>query len=170
MEEFPQLGGNPWGGLLCTSSSTARQNSNVVAAADAMAATPSATYCNHQPFLISEHHENPNLLQPKPQGVFTSRIPQGDDHAIKAKIISHPQCSSLVSAYIECQKVGAPPEVAARLSAVAQEFQMRQRASLICWDAAPDPELDQFMEACHDMLAKYEEELSRPLQEAMAFL
>ncbi|URE35203.1 hypothetical protein MUK42_17404 [Musa troglodytarum] len=104
MEEFPQLGGNPWGGLLCTSSSTARQNSNVVAAADAMAATPSATYCNHQPFLISEHHENPNLLQPKPQGVFTSRIPQGDDHAIKAKIISHPQCSSLVSAYIECQK------------------------------------------------------------------
>ncbi|CAL9144986.1 unnamed protein product [Musa hybrid cultivar] len=66
--------------------------------------------------------------------------------------------------------VGAPPEVAARLPAVAQEFDMRQRANLICRDAAPDPELDQFMEACHDMLVKYEEELSRPLQEAMAFL
>ncbi|CAL9112222.1 unnamed protein product, partial [Musa acuminata var. zebrina] len=44
------------------------------------------------------------------------------------------------------------------------------RSSLICRDAAPDSELDQFMEACHDMLVKYEEELSRPLQEAMAFL
>ncbi|XP_064937299.1 homeobox protein knotted-1-like 6 [Musa acuminata AAA Group] len=142
-----------------------------------MVATPSTAYCNPiNSFLISDHHENPNLLQPKPQGASTSRIPQGDDHAIKAKIISHPQCSSLVSAYVECQKehiinmVGAPPEVAARLSAVAQEFDMRQRASLICRDAAPDPELDQFMEACHDMLVKYEEELSRPLQEAMAFL
>ncbi|RWW67449.1 hypothetical protein BHE74_00025111, partial [Ensete ventricosum] len=58
-----------------------------------------------------------------------------------------------------------------RLSAVVvKEFDTRQRASLICRDAAPDPELDQFMEAYHDTLVKYEEELSRPLQEAMAFL
>ncbi|THU68503.1 hypothetical protein C4D60_Mb08t04570 [Musa balbisiana] len=100
-----QPGGNPCGGLLCTSSSTARQSSTVVAAADAMVATPSAAYCNLiDPFLISDHHEIPNLLQPKPQGASTSQIPQGDDHAIKAKIISHSQCSSLVSAYVECQK------------------------------------------------------------------
>ncbi|CAL9775584.1 unnamed protein product [Musa acuminata subsp. burmannicoides] len=136
-----------------------------------MVATPSTAYCNPiNSFLISDHHENPNLLQPKPQGASTLRIPQGDDHAIKAKIISHPQCSSLVSAYVECQKEHIISMVAARLSAVAQEFDMRQRASLICRDAAPDSELDQFMEACHDMLVKYEEELSRPLQEAMAFL
>ncbi|XP_065020397.1 homeobox protein knotted-1-like 6 [Musa acuminata AAA Group] len=173
MEEFPSR--EAIRGEVCCSPLPLRPDK--VAAADAMVATPSTAYCNPiNSFLISDHHENPNLLQPKPQGASTSRIPQGDDHAIKAKIISHPQCSSLVSAYVECQKehiismVGAPPEVASRLSAVAQEFDMRLRASLICRDAAPDSELDQFMEACHDMLVKYEEELSRPLQEAMAFL
>ncbi|WOL03065.1 homeobox protein knotted-1-like 6 [Canna indica] len=69
-------------------------------------------------------------------------------------------------------QVGAPQEITAKLSAVAQELEMRQRASLIsCHDAAAaDPELDQFMEAYHDMLVKYREELSRPLQEAMDFL
>ncbi|CAL9151224.1 unnamed protein product [Musa hybrid cultivar] len=67
-------------------------------------------------------------------------------------------------------QVGAPPEVVDRLSAVAQELEMRQRASLICRDAPTDPELDQFMEAYHEMLVKYREELTRPLQEAMEFL
>ncbi|THU59289.1 hypothetical protein C4D60_Mb07t00550 [Musa balbisiana] len=67
-------------------------------------------------------------------------------------------------------QVGAPPEVVDRLSAVAQELEMRQRASLICRDAPTDPELDQFMEAYHEMLIKYREELTRPLQEAMEFL
>ncbi|URE35205.1 hypothetical protein MUK42_17404 [Musa troglodytarum] len=95
-------------------------------------------------------------------------MPEGTHHLHGPSFLSLlPSANSFL---ITCLQVGAPPEVAARLSAVAQEFQMRQRASLICWDAAPDPELDQFMEACHDMLAKYEEELSRPLQEAMAFL
>ncbi|CAD5163281.1 unnamed protein product [Musa acuminata subsp. malaccensis] len=167
MEEFPSR--EAIRGEVCCSPLPLRPDK--VAAADAMVATPSTAYCNPiNSFLISDHHENPNLLQPKPQGASTSRIPQGDDHAIKAKIISHPQCSSLVSAYVECQKEHIISMVASRLSAVAQEFDMRLRASLICRDAAPDSELDQFMEACHDMLVKYEEELSRPLQEAMAFL
>ncbi|XP_018678907.2 homeobox protein knotted-1-like 6 [Musa acuminata AAA Group] len=164
MEEFSQLGSNPWGGLMCTPSSSAKQTTATAASAF------DRRYCVPNPFLPSDHHENPNLLQAKPDVASTSQIPQGDVDAIKAKIVSHPQYSSLVSAYIECQKVGAPPEVAARLSAVAQEFEMRQRASLICRDAVADPELDQFMEAYHDMLVKYREELSRPLQEAMAFL
>lgn len=30
--------------------------------------------------------------------------------AIKAKIIAHPQYSNLLEAYMDCQKVGAPPE------------------------------------------------------------
>uniref|UniRef100_A0A804IGX6 Uncharacterized protein n=1 Tax=Musa acuminata subsp. malaccensis TaxID=214687 RepID=A0A804IGX6_MUSAM len=164
MEEFSQLGSNPWGGLMCTPSSSAKQTTATAASAF------DRRYCVPNPFLPSDHHENPNLLQAKPDVASTSQIPQGDVDAIKAKIVSHPQYSSLVSAYIECQKVGAPPEVAARLSAVAQEFEMRQRASLICRDAVADPELDQFMEAYHDMLVKYREELSRPLQEAMEFL
>jgi len=43
-------------------------------------------------------------------------------------------------------KVGAPPEVAARLVAAQQEFEARQRASFTtCMDGSKDPELDQFM-------------------------
>ncbi|CAN4092236.1 unnamed protein product [Withania somnifera] len=90
--------------------------------------------------------------------------------ALKAKIIAHPQCSNLLDAYMDCQKVGAPPEVAARLSAVRQEFEVRQRASLTDRDVSMDPELDQFMESYYDMLVKYREELTRPLQEAMEFM
>ncbi|RWW89073.1 hypothetical protein BHE74_00001985 [Ensete ventricosum] len=80
---------------------------------------------------------------------------------------SQPSADSTLPYY---SQVGAPPEVVDRLSAVAQELEMRQRASLICRDAPTDPELDQFMEAYHEMLVKYREELTRPLQEAMEFL
>ncbi|KAL2505572.1 Homeobox protein knotted-1-like 1 [Abeliophyllum distichum] len=88
----------------------------------------------------------------------------------KAKIIAHPQYSNLLEAYMDCQKVGAPPEVVARLTAVLQEFETRQRASAASRDVSKDPELDQFMEAYYDMLVKYREELTRPLQEAMEFM
>jgi hypothetical protein len=49
----------------------------------------------------------------------------GDVEAIKAKIISHPHCYSLLTAYLECNKVGAPPEVSARLTEIAQEVEAR---------------------------------------------
>ncbi|XP_042493445.1 homeotic protein knotted-1-like [Macadamia integrifolia] len=90
--------------------------------------------------------------------------------AIKAKIIAHPQYSNLLEAYMECQKVGAPPEVVARLTAVHRELETRHRSSVICRDSSVDPELDQFMEAYYDMLVKYREELMRPIQEAMEFM
>ncbi|MBA0720756.1 hypothetical protein Golax_008361 [Gossypium laxum] len=90
--------------------------------------------------------------------------------AIKAKIIAHPQCSNLLEAYMDCQKVGAPPDVVARLAAVRQEFEARQRSSVTSRDTSKDPELDQFMEAYYDMLVKYREELTRPIQEALDFM
>uniref|UniRef100_A0A0A9CTZ3 Kn1 n=1 Tax=Arundo donax TaxID=35708 RepID=A0A0A9CTZ3_ARUDO len=93
-----------------------------------------------------------------------------DIEAIKAKIISHPHYYSLLAAYLECQKVGAPPEVSARLTAMAQELEARQRTALGGLGAATEPELDQFMEAYHEMLVKFREELTRPLQEAMEFM
>uniref|UniRef100_A0ACD6A4J2 Uncharacterized protein n=1 Tax=Avena sativa TaxID=4498 RepID=A0ACD6A4J2_AVESA len=93
-----------------------------------------------------------------------------DVEAIKAKIISHPHYSSLLAAYLDCQKVGAPPEVSARLTAVVQDLELRQRTALGSLGTATEPELDQFMEAYHEMLVKYREELTRPLQEAMEFL
>ncbi|KAI9106553.1 hypothetical protein K1719_022081 [Acacia pycnantha] len=90
--------------------------------------------------------------------------------AIKAKIIAHPHYSNLLQAYMDCQKVGAPPEVVARLAAARQEFEARQRSSSASREVSKDPELDQFMEAYYDMLVKYREELTRPIQEAMDFM
>ncbi|KAG2535561.1 homeotic protein knotted-1-like [Panicum virgatum] len=100
----------------------------------------------------------------------SSSLYAGDVEAIKAKIISHPHYYSLLAAYLECQKVGAPPEVSARLTAMAQELEARQRTALGGLGAATEPELDQFMEAYHEMLVKFREELTRPLQEAMEFM
>jgi hypothetical protein len=94
----------------------------------------------------------------------------GDVEDIKAKIISHPHCYSLLIAYLECNKVGAPPEVSARLTEIAQEVEARQRTALGGLAAATEPELDQFMEAYHEMMVKFREELTRPLQEAMKFM
>ncbi|KAK7321615.1 hypothetical protein VNO77_32429 [Canavalia gladiata] len=90
--------------------------------------------------------------------------------AIKAKIIAHPQYSNLLQAYMDCQKIGAPPEVVARMVAAKQEFEARQRSSVNSRETSKDPELDQFMEAYYDMLVKYREELTRPIQEAMDFM
>jgi hypothetical protein len=50
----------------------------------------------------------------------------GDVEAIKAKIISHPHYYSLFTAYLEYNKVGAPPEVSVRLTEIAQEVETRQ--------------------------------------------
>jgi hypothetical protein len=94
----------------------------------------------------------------------------GDIEAIKAKIISHPHYYSLLAAYLEYNKVGAPPEVSARLTEIAQEVETRQHMALGGLAATTEPELDQFMEAYHEMLVKFREELTRPLQEAMEFM
>lgn len=110
----------------------------------------------HYPLLV--HHQQQATEGPS------------EAEAIKAKIIAHPHYSNLLEAYMDCQKVGAPPEVVARLAAARQEFEARQRSSVTCRDGSKDPELDQFMEAYYDMLVKYREELSRPLQEAMDFM
>ncbi|KAL2346519.1 hypothetical protein Fmac_000519 [Flemingia macrophylla] len=101
---------------------------------------------------------------------------QGETHgsseieAIKAKIIAHPHYSNVLQVYMDCQKVGAPPEVAARLAAVLQDFEARQRSMVRSRESCKDPELDQFMEAFYDMLVKYRVELTRPVQEAMDFM
>jgi hypothetical protein len=94
----------------------------------------------------------------------------GDVEAIKAKIISHPHCYSLLTAYLECNKAGAPPGVSARLMEIAQEVEARQCTAFGGLAAASELELDQFMEAYHEMLVKFREELTRPLQEAMEFM
>nr|GMD97125.1 homeobox protein knotted-1-like 6 [Ipomoea batatas] len=94
---------------------------------------------------------------------------------IKAKIASHPCYPKLLHAYIDCQKVGAPPEIATVLDEIRREDDdLRKRggggggAVSSCLGA--DPELDEFMETYYDMLVKYKSDLSRPFHEATTFL
>ncbi|CAO2817718.1 unnamed protein product [Amaranthus hypochondriacus] len=132
--------------------------------------TPSSLH----PHLQQQHHHQDQETHHHHHHLDDNNNNHGNSHevdAIKAKIISHPQYSNLLEAYLACQKVGAPPEVAARLAAAQQEFEARQRASFSnSRDPSKDPELDQFMEAYYDMLVKYREELTRPVQEAMDFM
>ncbi|CAN6336202.1 unnamed protein product [Urochloa humidicola] len=86
---------------------------------------------------------------------------------VKAQIAGHPRYPSLLSAYIECRKVGAPPEVATLLEDIGRE---RGAAAAAGGDVGPDPELDEFMEAYCGVLERYKEELSRPFDEAASFL
>ncbi|CAA0825157.1 Homeobox protein SHOOT MERISTEMLESS [Striga hermonthica] len=66
-------------------------------------------------------------------------------------------------------KIGAPPEVVAKLEeACASAAAMGGRHGTS--SVGEDPSLDQFMEAYCEMLIKYEQELSKPFKEAMVFL
>ncbi|XP_050363545.1 homeobox protein knotted-1-like 2 [Argentina anserina] len=119
------------------------------------------------PSLVLSRGHNDQLTAQQQQNIENDN----EVEAIKAKIIAHPHYSNLLQAYMDCQRVGAPSEVVARLSVARQEFEVRQRSAVSSRDASSkDPELDQFMEAYYDMLVKYREELTRPIQEAMDFM
>lgn len=88
---------------------------------------------------------------------------------IKAKIASHPSYPKLLDAYIDCQKVGAPPEIACLLDEIRRDKDAcKQDAVSMCFGV--DPELDEFMETYCDVLVKYKTDLSRPFDEATSFL
>ncbi|KAL2903278.1 Homeobox protein knotted-1-like 6 [Bienertia sinuspersici] len=102
---------------------------------------------------------------------ITPEMPPDDDtsSSIKAKIASHPHYPRLLQSYIDCHKVGAPPEIANILEEIKQESDMyRQGGRRTCLGA--DPELDEFMETYCEILDKYKSDLSRPFDEATIFL
>jgi hypothetical protein len=126
----------------------------------AAAAGPSQYHGHGHPHHGGGHHHS------KHGGAGGGEISAAEAESIKAKIMAHPQYSALLAAYLDCQKVGAPPEVLERLTATAAKLDARPPGR----HDARDPELDQFMEAYCNMLAKYREELTRPIDEAMEFL
>ncbi|CAN8240764.1 unnamed protein product [Cochlearia groenlandica] len=109
--------------------------------------------------LMEMHHQN---------DIVSSGINNLSCSSVKAKIMAHPHYQRLLVAYVNCQKVGAPPEVAARL----EEAYMASAAEMGATTGrlGEDQGLDQFMEAYCEMLIKYEKELSKPFKEAMLFL
>ncbi|KNA16820.1 hypothetical protein SOVF_085630, partial [Spinacia oleracea] len=146
--------------LCCCSSS-----SSVTVAAAAAAAE---CYDNHQ------HHQQQHQQQLMGLGMENLTSSSNNGGNIKAKIMSHPHYPRLLSAFVNCQKVGAPPEVVARLEE-AETMMMNQGGGRGGGSGGggyigEDPGLDQFMEAYCEMLGKYEQELTKPFKEAMLFL
>ncbi|KAL3843543.1 hypothetical protein ACJIZ3_000946 [Penstemon smallii] len=86
---------------------------------------------------------------------------------IKAQIASHPLYPNLLSAYIECRKVGAAEEMALLLEEISRE---NRDISSTCSEIGADPELDEFMKSYCEVLHKYREEVSKPFDEATSFL
>ncbi|KAK1317706.1 Homeobox protein knotted-1-like 10 [Acorus calamus] len=86
---------------------------------------------------------------------------------MKAQIACHPKYQDLISAYIECRKVGAPPEMSSLLEEIGRGS---YPPTVECLEIGADPELDEFMESYCEVLMRYKEELSRPFDEATTFL
>ncbi|XP_058744959.1 homeobox protein SBH1-like isoform X1 [Vicia villosa] len=92
---------------------------------------------------------------------------------VRDKIMAHPLFPRLLSSYLNCLKVGAPPEVVASLEESCAKCEMLNGSSGRTGSSScigEDPGLDQFMEAYCEMLIKYEQELTKPFKEAMLFL
>ncbi|KAG9138749.1 hypothetical protein Leryth_023807 [Lithospermum erythrorhizon] len=122
--------------------------------------------------MIQDPHQNNNTIGTTTTGCYfmESNNTSSRDDSLKAKIMAHPHYHRLLAAYVNCQKIGAPPEVVVRLEeACASAASIgHQNGAISC--IGEDPSLDQFMEAYCEMLMKYEQELSKPFNEAMLFL
>ncbi|XP_062213320.1 homeobox protein knotted-1-like 4 [Phragmites australis] len=121
------------------------------------------------PFYIALDHRASTSSSPPPSAASDPSRQSNNEmgsEIIKAKIMSHPLYPALLRAFIECRKVGAPPEVVGRLSALASEVEMNSDERQ---EQPADPELDQFMEIYCHMLERSRQELTRPIQEADEF-
>ncbi|KAK6233277.1 hypothetical protein SCA6_003350 [Theobroma cacao] len=107
-----------------------------------------------------------NILQFDHQAADTDVTVSDMSDLIKTQIASHPRYPNLVSAYIECQKIGAPPELVSLLEEIGRENHPIRG----CSEIGADPELDEFMESYCEVLHRYKEELSKPFDEATTFL
>ncbi|CAK7351505.1 unnamed protein product [Dovyalis caffra] len=118
--------------------------------------------------ILDDHNHNNNTVTATGCYFMENNDGSSSSTSVKAKIMAHPHYHRLLAAYANCQKVGAPPEVVARLEEACASAASMGPANTGC--IGEDPALDQFMEAYCEMLTKYEQELSKPLKEAMLFL
>ncbi|CAK9138597.1 unnamed protein product [Ilex paraguariensis] len=94
---------------------------------------------------------------------------ESNTEAKRAKIASHPLYPKLLSAYIDCQKVGAPPEIADLLDEICRGNDPGKRNAISSF-LVDDPDLDEFMETYCEVLVKYKSDLESPFDEATTFL
>uniref|UniRef100_A0A0A8Y0L7 Uncharacterized protein n=1 Tax=Arundo donax TaxID=35708 RepID=A0A0A8Y0L7_ARUDO len=170
MESFVDLGG----GGSSTPSKASFLQLPLPASASTAQVIPSPDAQQHSSRLaLQQLLADPSSAQHSHQkdgAVVQGEISPADTETINAKIMSHPQYSALLAAYLDCQKVGAPPDVSDRLSAVAARLDARPGQGHRQHEPPrADPELDQFMEAYCNILLKFQQELARPIQEAAEF-
>ncbi|KAI3456509.1 hypothetical protein Pfo_013172 [Paulownia fortunei] len=118
--------------------------------------------------MMLEEHNNSSNNNTSTGYYFMESNNDTDSCSVKAKIMAHPHYHRLLAAYVNCQKIGAPPEVMVRLEEACASAAAMGTHGTSC--VGEDPALDQFMEAYSEMLTKYEQELSKPFKEAMLFL
>ncbi|XWS15534.1 hypothetical protein CRYUN_Cryun34aG0008200 [Craigia yunnanensis] len=114
--------------------------------------------------ILDDHNNSTN----NNTGCYFMDSNNGSSSFVKAKIMAHPHYHRLLATYVNCQKVGAPPDVVARLEEACASAATMGPTGTGC--IGEDPALDQFMEAYCEMLTKYEQELCKPFKEAMVFL
>ncbi|XP_052183194.1 homeobox protein knotted-1-like 6 isoform X2 [Diospyros lotus] len=90
--------------------------------------------------------------------------------AIRAKIQAHPLCPKMFQAFIDCQKVGASPEIANLFDELYRENNPFSESTAVSTCLGDDPELDEFMGTYCDILMKYKSDLEKHFNEATTFL
>ncbi|CAI9103528.1 OLC1v1002027C2 [Oldenlandia corymbosa var. corymbosa] len=115
---------------------------------------------HHHHQVIHHHHQQQEILMESSSS--SSEI----SDLLKAQIANHPLYPNLVSAYVDCKKVGAPPEMASLLEEISKE----SHPVISPREIGADPELDKFMESYCEALRRYKEELLKPFDEATNFL
>uniref|UniRef100_A0A6N2NAQ1 Homeobox domain-containing protein n=1 Tax=Salix viminalis TaxID=40686 RepID=A0A6N2NAQ1_SALVM len=101
--------------------------------------------------ILDDHHHN-NTVTATGCYFMDNNDGSSSSSSVKAKIMAHPHYHRLLGAYANCQKVGAPPEVVARLEDACASAASMAPANTGC--IGEDPSLDQFMEAYCEMLTK----------------
>lgn len=127
----------------------------------------------HSIFSSADFGSEPVFPAPAISDASISPEMKGDDFStvIKAKIASHPLYPRLLQAYVDCQKVGAPPEIASLFDEIRRENDVSKRNAVsVSTRLGADPELDEFMDTYYSVLVKYKSDLSRPFDEATSFL
>ncbi|KAF2286703.1 hypothetical protein GH714_023748 [Hevea brasiliensis] len=143
---------------------------NLILPSDYQTFLSSETFQNWIPIFVSDDLRSAASVISEADSI-APEIPREEDFStlIKAKIASHPSYPRLLQAYIDCQKVGAPPEIACLLDEIRRENDLCKRDAIsTCLGA--DPELDEFMETYCAVLVKYKSDLERPFDEATTFL
>nr|GEV77555.1 homeobox protein knotted-1-like 6 [Tanacetum cinerariifolium] len=95
---------------------------------------------NHNHHTSLDHYRS---LYGSDELISATKPNNGHDHenddVIKAKIANHPLYPKLLDAFIDCQKLGAPPEMVCLLD------ELRRENDVVSACLGADPELDEFM-------------------------